>query len=100
MSRHILQRLRQSKMLAGGSFGARNNGMRGRVSGPRFLWTLPNSRISIMGGERAGGALVTVCRDTTEAVVNRLSAMDFDTGIGTEKLAEAATLANSPSKAA
>lgn len=53
-----------------------------------------------MGGERAGGALVTVCRATTEAVVNRLSAMDFDTGIGTEKLAEAATLANSPSKAA
>ena len=35
------------------SFGAGNYGMCGRAFGPRFLWTWPNSRISVMGGEQA-----------------------------------------------
>ena len=41
-------------MIIGGSFGAGNYGMCGRAYAPRFLWTWPNSRISVMGG-RAGG---------------------------------------------
>jgi 3-methylcrotonyl-CoA carboxylase beta subunit len=47
-------------MLIGGSFGAGNYGMCGRAYSPRFLWTWPNSRISVMGGEQAAGVLATV----------------------------------------
>ncbi|WP_425080967.1 carboxyl transferase domain-containing protein [Ruegeria arenilitoris] len=53
-------------MLVGGSFGAGNYGMAGRAYQPRFLWTWPNSRISVMGGEQAAGVLATVKRDGIE----------------------------------
>ncbi len=53
-------------MLVGGSFGAGNYGMAGRAYSPRFLWTWPNSRISVMGGEQAAGVLATVKRDAIE----------------------------------
>ncbi|MEM7300426.1 MAG: carboxyl transferase domain-containing protein [Pseudomonadota bacterium] len=53
-------------MLVGGSFGAGNYGMCGRAYAPRFLWTWPNSRISVMGGEQAAGVLATVKRDAIE----------------------------------
>ncbi len=49
-------------MLVGGSFGAGNYGMCGRAYQPRFLWTWPNSRISVMGGEQAAGVLAQVKR--------------------------------------
>jgi 3-methylcrotonyl-CoA carboxylase beta subunit len=50
-------------VLIGGSFGAGNYGMCGRAYQPRFLWTWPNSRISVMGGEQAASVLATVHRD-------------------------------------
>ncbi|MFN3209160.1 MAG: carboxyl transferase domain-containing protein [Roseovarius sp.] len=53
-------------MLVGGSFGAGNYGMAGRAYQPRFLWTWPNSRISVMGGAQAAGVLATVKRDAIE----------------------------------
>jgi 3-methylcrotonyl-CoA carboxylase beta subunit len=53
-------------MLVGGSFGAGNYGMSGRAYRPRFLWTWPNSRISVMGGPQAAGVLATVKRDAIE----------------------------------
>ncbi|MFB9222356.1 carboxyl transferase domain-containing protein [Paracoccus cavernae] len=53
-------------MLVGGSFGAGNYGMSGRAYSPRFLWSWPNSRISVMGGEQAAGVLATVKRDGIE----------------------------------
>lgn len=53
-------------VLVGGSFGAGNYGMCGRAYGPRFLWTWPNSRISVMGGEQAAGVLATVKREGIE----------------------------------
>jgi 3-methylcrotonyl-CoA carboxylase beta subunit len=53
-------------MIVGGSFGAGNYGMCGRAYSPRFLWTWPNSRISVMGGEQAAGVLATVRRDAIE----------------------------------
>ena len=53
-------------MLVGGSFGAGNYGMAGRAYSPRFLWTWPISRISVMGGEQAAGVLATVKRDAIE----------------------------------
>ena len=53
-------------MLVGGSFGAGNYGMSGRAYSPRFMWTWPNSRISVMGGAQAAGVLATVRRDAIE----------------------------------
>ena len=50
-------------LLMGGSFGAGNYGMCGRAYGPRFLWSWPCARISVMGGEQAAQVLVTVKRD-------------------------------------
>ena len=53
-------------LIVGGSFGAGNYGMAGRAYRPRFLWTWPNSRISVMGGEQAAGVLATVRREGIE----------------------------------
>ena len=53
-------------MLVGGSFGAGNYGMAGRAYSPRFLWSWPNARISVMGGAQAAGVLATVKRDAIE----------------------------------
>jgi 3-methylcrotonyl-CoA carboxylase beta subunit len=53
-------------MLVGGSFGAGNYGMSGRAFSPRFLWSWPNSRISVMGGEQAAGVLASIKRDGVE----------------------------------
>lgn len=51
-------------VIIGGSFGAGNYGMCGRAYDPRFLFTWPNARISVMGGEQAASVLATVHRDT------------------------------------
>jgi 3-methylcrotonyl-CoA carboxylase beta subunit len=50
-------------VLIGGSFGAGNYGMCGRAYQPRFLFSWPNARISVMGGEQAAAVLATVHRD-------------------------------------
>src|SRR5687768_12389930 len=50
-------------VLIGGSFAAGNHGMAGRAYSPRFLFSWPNSRISVMGGEQAASVLATVHRD-------------------------------------
>src|SRR5579871_1388276 len=54
-------------LIIGGSYGAGNYGMCGRAYGPRFLFTWPNARISVMGGEQAASVLATVRRDNREA---------------------------------
>ena len=54
-------------VVIGGSFGAGNYSMCGRAFSPRFLWTWPNARISVMGGEQAAAVLATVHRDQLEA---------------------------------
>jgi 3-methylcrotonyl-CoA carboxylase beta subunit len=54
-------------VLIGGSFGAGNYGMAGRAYSPRFLFSWPNSRISVMGGEQAASVLATIKRDAMEA---------------------------------
>ena len=50
-------------LIVGGSFGAGNYGMCGRAYEPRFLFTWPNARISVMGGEQAASVLATVRPD-------------------------------------
>jgi 3-methylcrotonyl-CoA carboxylase beta subunit len=54
-------------VIIGGSFGAGNYGMCGRAYGPRFLFTWPNARISVMGAEQAASVLATVRRENIEA---------------------------------
>ncbi len=54
-------------VIIGGSFGAGNYGMCGRAYSPRFLFTWPNARISVMGGEQAASVLATVKREAMEA---------------------------------
>lgn len=41
--------------------------MCGRAYSPRFMWTWPNSRISVMGGEQAASVLATLRRDAIES---------------------------------
>ena len=53
-------------MVVGGRFGAGNYGMSGRAYQPRFMWSWPASRISVMGGAQAAGVLATVKRDAIE----------------------------------
>ncbi|MEX0589445.1 MAG: carboxyl transferase domain-containing protein, partial [Xanthobacteraceae bacterium] len=53
-------------LIIGGSFGAGNYGMSGRAYSPRFLFTWPNARISVMGGEQAASVLATVKRENIE----------------------------------
>jgi 3-methylcrotonyl-CoA carboxylase beta subunit len=65
-------------VLIGGSFGAGNYGMCGRAYSPRFLFTWPNSRISVMGGEQAASVLATVKRDGMEAKGQEWSKADED----------------------
>jgi 3-methylcrotonyl-CoA carboxylase beta subunit len=50
-------------VLIGGSFGAGNYAMCGRAYGGRFLWSWPNARISVMGGEQAATVLAIVKRE-------------------------------------
>ncbi len=54
-------------VLIGGSFGAGNYGMCGRAFNPRFMWSWPNSRISVMGGEQAASVLAQVKKDAMAA---------------------------------
>ena len=63
-------------LIIGGSYGAGNYGMCGRAYGPRFLFTWPNTRISVMGGEQAASVLATVKRENIEASGGKWSEID------------------------
>jgi 3-methylcrotonyl-CoA carboxylase beta subunit len=54
-------------VIIGGSYGAGNYGMCGRAFGPRFLWTWPNARVAVMGGEQAAMVLADVRRQAMSA---------------------------------
>lgn len=63
-------------VIIGNSYGAGNYGMCGRAYEPRFLFTWPNSRISVMGGEQAAGVLAQVKRTQKERLGEEWSAED------------------------
>jgi 3-methylcrotonyl-CoA carboxylase beta subunit len=65
-------------LIIGGSYGAGNYAMCGRAYAPRFLFTWPNSRISVMGGEQAASVLATVRRTGIEAEGRSWSAEEED----------------------
>jgi geranyl-CoA carboxylase beta subunit len=51
----------------GGSFGAGHYGMCGRAFGPRFLFSWPNARVAVMGGEQAAKVMAIVAEDAAAA---------------------------------
>ncbi len=63
-------------VMVGASHGAGNYAMCGRAYGPRFLFSWPNARISVMGGEQAAATLVSVKREQLRAQGKTLSAED------------------------
>jgi 3-methylcrotonyl-CoA carboxylase beta subunit len=54
-------------LIVGVSHGAGNYAMAGRAYDPRFLWSWPNARVSVMGGEQAAGVLTTVAREAARS---------------------------------
>ena len=63
-------------IMIGGSYGAGNYAMCGRAFGARFMFSWPNTRVSLMGGPQAAGVLATVKRDNIEAAGKTWSAAD------------------------
>lgn len=63
-------------VIIGGSYGAGNYGMCGRAYQPRFLFSWPNARISVMGGEQAASVMATVKREQMAAKGQILSESD------------------------
>src|SRR5579871_6047259 len=57
----------QFTVIIGGSFGAGNYGMCGRAYDPRLLFTWPNSRIAVMGGEQAAGVMAIIQEEAARA---------------------------------
>jgi geranyl-CoA carboxylase beta subunit len=51
----------------GGSFGAGHYGMCGRAFGPRFLFSWPNARVAVMGGEQAAKVMAIVAEESARA---------------------------------
>lgn len=66
-------------VIIGGSFGAGNYSMCGRAYSPRFLWTWPASRISVMGGAQAASVLATIKEDQLFARGESWSGEERDT---------------------
>jgi acetyl-CoA carboxylase carboxyltransferase component len=59
-------------LVIGASHGAGNYAMAGRAYDPRFMWTWPNARVSVMGGEQAASVLRTISRDDDTEKLERL----------------------------
>lgn len=54
-------------VIVGGSFGAGNYAMAGRAYQPRFLFSWPNARISVMGPEQAASVLTQIKKDSMQS---------------------------------
>ena len=65
-------------VLIGNSYGAGNYGMCGRAYQPRLMWSWPNSRISVMGGEQAAQTLLTVKQQQLAASGKALAEAEAD----------------------
>ena len=75
----------QISIIIGGSFGAGNYGMCGRAFDPRFIFSWPNAKISVMGGEQAAGVLEII-------LSNQLAKQLRVLGLGPDDLSKIVTL--------
>jgi acetyl-CoA carboxylase carboxyltransferase component len=53
-------------LMVGASYGAGNYGMSGRAYDPRFVFTWPNHRIAVMGGQQLAGVMSLVQRRSAQ----------------------------------
>jgi len=65
-------------VIIGASHGAGNYAMCGRGYRPRFLFTWPNARVSVMGAEQAASVLVQVKKEQRERKGETLSAAEAE----------------------
>lgn len=63
-------------IIIGNSYGAGNYAMCGRAYSPRFLWSWPNARISVMGGDIAAAVLAKVKAEGLKARAQEWSNAD------------------------
>ena len=54
-------------LMVGNSYGAGNYGMNGRSYKPRFLFTYPNAKVGVMGGEQLAGVMEIVQRASAKS---------------------------------
>ncbi len=78
----------QMTVLVGGAFGAGNYGMCGRAFDPRFIFSWPNARISVMGGSQAAKVMeiITVAKFARQGVVIPPENLEKMTGAIRDKL--------------
>jgi acetyl-CoA carboxylase carboxyltransferase component len=60
----------KTTLIFGSSFGAGNYGMCGRAYDPRFLFSWPNSRVSVMGGDQAAGVMTTIKKSASKGKIS------------------------------
>jgi 3-methylcrotonyl-CoA carboxylase beta subunit len=65
-------------VIVGSSNGAGNYAMCGRAYGARFLWTWPNSRVSVMGADQAAGVMAMIKGAQLQRQGKTLSDTEFD----------------------
>ncbi|BDC99978.1 acyl-CoA carboxylase subunit beta [Persicobacter psychrovividus] len=63
-------------IMTGASYGAGNYAMMGRMYKPRFLFTYPNAKISVMGGEQLAGVMDIIRRGGGKVVDEQQLAAD------------------------
>ena len=78
----------QMTVLVGGAFGAGNYGMCGRAFDPRFIFSWPNARISVMGGSQAAKVMeiITVAKFARQGVEIPAENLEKMTGAIRDKL--------------
>ena len=64
-------------IMMGASYGAGNYAMCGRAYGPRFLFSWPNHRIAVMGGEQLAGVLDIVKRGAAQRAGTEVNEMEL-----------------------
>ncbi len=64
-------------VIIGASHGAGNYAMCGRAYDPRFLFTWPNSRVSVMGGQQAAQVLASIKKQQLEKTGQGIPADDM-----------------------
>lgn len=65
-------------LIVGGSFGAGNYAMCGRAYQPRFIFSWPNSRISVMGGEQAANVLAQIKTDSAKRKKEKINKIEIE----------------------
>jgi len=72
-------------IVCGSSYGAGNYAMCGRAYGPRFLFSWPTSRCSVMGPDQLGGVMETIARGSAERANKAVVEEDLQSSVQTFK---------------